>query len=255
MSQAEKAKEFAALHVKGNPVILYNAWDAGSAKAIAEAGAKAIATSSWSVAAAQGYSDGEDLPIAIAEQIVARIASSVELPVSVDFEGGYSDDDHQLAANISKLLDLGVIGINFEDRIVKGKGLYDIDRQANRIAEIRRAAEHKGIPLFINARTDVFFRNSGDVEEALQREKAYAAAGASGFFIPGVTDADQIKRIASEATLPVNVMVMEGLPSNEKLATLGVARVSYGPIPYIEAMDELQKKVWALPFDPKRADK
>ena len=255
MSQAEKAKEFAALHVKGNPVILYNAWDAGSAKAIADAGAKAIATSSWSVAAAQGYSDGEDLPIAIAEQIVARIASSVELPVSVDFEGGYSDDDHQLAANISKLLDLGVIGINFEDRIVKGKGLYDIDRQANRIAEIRRAAEHKGIPLFINARTDVFFRNSGDVEEALQREKAYAAAGASGFFIPGVTDADQIKRIASEATLPVNVMVMEGLPSNEKLATLGVARVSYGPIPYIEAMDELQKKVWALPFDPKRADK
>jgi len=255
MSQAEKAKEFAALHVKGNPVILYNAWDAGSAKAIADAGAKAIATSSWSVAAAQGYSDGEDLPIAIAEQIVARIASSVELPVSVDFEGGYSDDDHQLAANISKLLDLGVIGINFEDRIVKGKGLYEIDRQAKRIAAIRRAAEHKGIPLFINARTDVFFGNGADVEEALQREKAYASAGASGFFIPGLTDADQIKRIASEATLPVNVMVMEGVPSNEKLATLGVARVSYGPIPYIEAMDELHKKVWTLPFDPKRADK
>lgn len=255
MSQAEKAKEFAALHVKGNPVILYNAWDAGSAKAIADAGAKAIATSSWSVAAAQGYSDGEDLPIAIAEQIVARIASSVELPVSVDFEGGYSDDDHQLAANISKLLDLGVIGINFEDRIVKGKSLYEIDRQAKRIAAIRRAAEHKGIPLFINARTDVFFGNGAEVEEALQREKAYASAGASGFFVPGLTDADQIKRIASEATLPVNVMVMEGVPSNEKLATLGVARVSYGPIPYIEAMDELHKKVWTLPFDPKRADK
>lgn len=255
MSQAKKAKDFAALHVKGNPVILYNAWDVGSAKAIAEAGAKAIATSSWSVAAAQGYGDGEDLPIAIAEQIVAKIASSVELPVSVDFEGGYSDDDQQLATNVSKLLDLGVIGINFEDRIVKGKGLYDIDRQAKRIAAIRRAAEHKGIPLFINARTDVFFGNGADVGEALQREKAYASAGASGFFIPGLTDADQIKRIASEATLPVNVMVMEGVPSNEKLATLGVARVSYGPIPYIEAMDELQKKVWTLPFDPKRADK
>ncbi|MBY3060334.1 isocitrate lyase/phosphoenolpyruvate mutase family protein [Rhizobium leguminosarum] len=255
MSQAKKAKDFAALHVKGNPVILYNAWDAGSAKAIAEAGAKAIATSSWSVAAAQGYGDGEDLPIAIAEQIFAKIASSVELPVSVDFEGGYSDDDQQLAANVSKLLDLGVIGINFEDRIVKGKGLYDIDRQAKRIAAIRRAAEHKGIPLFINARTDVFFGNGADVGEALQRENAYASAGASGFFIPGLTDADQIKRIASEATLPVNVMVMEGVPSNEKLATLGVARVSYGPIPYIEAMDELQKKVWTLPFDPKRADK
>lgn len=255
MSQVEKAKEFAALHVKGNPLILYNAWDAGSAKAIVEAGAKAIATSSWSVAAAQGYDDGEDLPIAIAEQIASRITSSVKVPVSVDFEGGYSDDDDQLASNISKLLDLGVIGINFEDRVVKGEGLYDIDRQAKRIAAIRRTAEHKGIPFFINARTDVFFGNSADVEEALQREKAYAAAGASGFFIPGLTNADQIKRIASEATLPVNVMVMEGVPSNEKLATLGVARVSYGPIPYIEAMDALQKKVWALPFDSKRVEK
>lgn len=242
MNQAKKAKEFAALHVKGNPVILYNAWDAGSAKAIVEAGAKSIATSSWSVAAAQGYDDGEDLPIAIAEQVASKIASSVNVPVTVDFEGGYSDDDHKLASNISKLLDLGVIGINFEDRVVKGKGLYDIDRQAKRIAAIRRAAEHKSIPFFINARTDVFLGNSADVEEALQREKAYAAAGASGFFIPGLTDADQIKRIASEATLPVNVMVMEGVPSNDKLARLGVARVSYGPIPYVEAMEALQKK-------------
>jgi 2-methylisocitrate lyase-like PEP mutase family enzyme len=242
VNQAKKAKEFAALHVKGNPVILYNAWDAGSAKAIVEAGAKSIATSSWSVAAAQGYDDGEDLPIAIAEQVASKIASSVNVPVTVDFEGGYSDDDHKLASNISKLLDLGVIGINFEDRVVKGKGLYDIDRQAKRIAAIRRAAEHKSIPFFINARTDVFLGNSADVEEALQREKAYAAAGASGFFIPGLTDADQIKRIASEATLPVNVMVMEGVPSNDKLARLGVARVSYGPIPYIEAMEALQKK-------------
>jgi 2-methylisocitrate lyase-like PEP mutase family enzyme len=242
VSQAKKAKEFTALHVKGNPVILYNAWDTGSAKVIVEAGAKAIATSSWSVAAAQGYGDGEDLPIAIAEQVAGKIASSVNVPVTVDFEGGYSDDDHKLASNISKLLDLGVVGINFEDRLVKGKGLYDVDRQAKRIAAIRRAAEHKGIPFFINARTDVFLGNSADVEEALQREKAYTAAGASGFFIPGLTDADQIKRIASEATLPVNVMVMEGVPSNDKLAKLGVARVSYGPIPYIEAMEALQKK-------------
>ena len=242
MSQAKKAKEFAALHVKGNPVILYNAWDAGSAKAIVNAGAKAIATSSWSVAAAQGYDDGEDLPIAIVEQIAGKIASSVSVPVTVDFEGGYSDDDHKLATNISKLLDLGVIGINFEDRVVKGKGLYNIDRQAKRIAAIRRAAAHKGIAFFINARTDVFLGNSADVEEALQREKAYASAGASGFFIPGLTDANQIKRIVNEASLPINVMVMEGVPSNDRLAKLGVARVSYGPISYIDAIEALQKK-------------
>ena len=246
VSQTKKAKQFAALHVKGTPVILYNAWDAGSAKTIVDAGATAIATSSWSVATAQGYEDGEDLPLPLAEQIVERIAAAVDVPVTVDFEGGYSDDDRKLASNISKLLDLGIIGINFEDRVVKGKGLYDVDRQAKRIAAIRHAAEHKGVPLFINARTDVFLGNGGDVDEALERAKAYASAGASGFFIPGLTEADHIRRIAEEATLPVNVMVMEGVPSNDKLAKLGVARVSYGPIPYIEAMETLQKKASKL---------
>ena len=246
VSQTKKAKQFAALHVKGTPVILYNAWDAGSAKTIVDAGATAIATSSWSVASAQGYEDGEDLPLPLAEQIVERIAAAVDVPVTVDFEGGYSDDDRKLASNISKLLDLGIIGINFEDRVVKGSGLYDIDRQAKRIAAIRHAAERKGVPLFINARTDVFLGNSGDVDEALERAKAYASAGASGFFIPGLTEADHIRRIAEEATLPVNVMVMEGVPSNDKLAKLGVARVSYGPIPYIEAMEALQKKASKL---------
>jgi len=246
VSQTKKAKQFAALHVKGTPVILYNAWDAGSAKTIVDAGATAIATSSWSVATAQGYEDGEDLPLPLAEQIVERIAAAVDVPVTVDFEGGYSDDDRKLGSNISKLLDLGIIGINFEDRVVKGKGLYDVDRQAKRIAAIRHAAERKGVPLFINARTDVFLGNGDDVDEALERAKAYAPDGASGFYIPGLTEADQIRRIAEEATLPVNVMVMEGVPSNDKLAKLGVARVSYGPIPYIEAMEALQKKASKL---------
>jgi 2-methylisocitrate lyase-like PEP mutase family enzyme len=246
VSQTKKAKQFAALHVKGTPVILYNAWDAGSAKTIVDAGAEAIATSSWSVATAQGYEDGEDLPLPLAEQIVERIVAAVDVPVTVDFEGGYSDDDRKLASNISKLLDLGIIGINFEDRVIKGKGLYDVVRQAKRIAAIRHAAEHKGVPLFINARTDVFLGNSGDVDEALERAKAYASAGASGFFIPGLTEADHIRRIAEEATLPVNVMVMEGVPSNDKLAKLGVARVSYGPIPYIETMEALQKRASKL---------
>jgi 2-methylisocitrate lyase-like PEP mutase family enzyme len=213
---------------------------------VLNAGAKAIATSSWAVAAAQGYEDGEQLPLPLVEQIVGQIAASVDIPVTVDFEGGYSDDDRKAASNISKLLDLGVIGINFEDRVVKGKGLYAIDRQAKRIAAIRHAAEQKGIPLFINARTDVFLGNGADVNEALEREKAYAAAGASGFFIPGLTDAGQIRRIAEEASLPVNVMVMEGVPSNDRLAKLGVARVSYGAIPYIEAMEALQKKAGKL---------
>jgi 2-methylisocitrate lyase-like PEP mutase family enzyme len=243
MNQTDKAKRFAELHVRDAPLLLYNAWDAGSAKSILDAGAKAIATSSWSVAAAQGYGDGEAIPIELAEQIVGRIAATVDIPVTVDFEGGYSEDDGELAANISRLLDLGVIGINFEDRIVKGSGLYSVDRQARRIAAIRKAAEQKGIDLFINARTDVFFEHGEDaaqaVGEALDRAKAYAAVGASGFFVPGLVDDALIGQICESVSLPVNVMVMDGVPSNARLSELGVARISYGPIPYIRAMKAL----------------
>jgi 2-methylisocitrate lyase-like PEP mutase family enzyme len=249
MNQTDKAKRFAELHVKGRPLLLYNAWDAGSAQSILAAGAQAIATSSWSVAEAQGYRDGEAISIAIAEQIVARIAATIDAPVTVDFEGGYSDDDGELAGNVSRLLDLGVIGINFEDRVVKGSGLYDIGRQARRIAAIRKAAENKGIDLFINARTDVFFVHSEHaakaVSEALDRAKAYSAVGASGFFVPGLVDDALIGRICESVSLPVNVMVMEGVPSNARLAALGVARISYGPIPYIRATKALEQEARA----------
>jgi len=246
MTQAEKAKQFAAFHIKGTPLILFNAWDAGTAKVIQGAGAKAIATSSWSVAEAQGYRDGEHIPLSLVEQIIARITKAVDVPVTVDFEGGYSEEDAVLAKNVARLIDLGVIGINLEDRVVQGDGLYPVQRQAQRIAAVRDVANKQGVELFINARTDVFLGNGGDVDEALERAKAYASAGASGFFIPGLTEADQIRRIAEEATLPVSVMVMEGVPSNDKLAKLGVARVSYGPIPYIETMEILQKKASKL---------
>ena len=144
MNQVEKAARFAELHVKGAPLLLYNAWDAGTAKSILDAGAKAIATSSWAVAEAQGYRDGEAIPIHLVEQIIARIVSTIDAPVSVDFEGGYSDDNGALAENVARLLELGVIGINFEDRVVQGAGLYPIDQHARRIAAIREAAESEG---------------------------------------------------------------------------------------------------------------
>ncbi|MCI4685016.1 isocitrate lyase/phosphoenolpyruvate mutase family protein [Rhodoblastus acidophilus] len=171
------------------------------------AGGRAIATSSWSVAAAHGYRDGEAIPIAFAEQIVGRIAASVDAPVTVDFEGGYSEDDGELADNVSRLLDLGVVGVNFEDRVVKGSGLYDIHRQARRIAAIRNAAEKRRIDLFINARTDIFFEQKDHagpaVGEALDRAKAYADAGASGYFVPGVEDDALIGRICDNVSMPV----------------------------------------------------
>ncbi len=245
MNQSEKAARFAALHVKGAPLLLYNAWDAGSAQSILDAGAKAIATSSWAVAEAQGYRDGEAIPVGLVEQIVARIAGTIDVPVTVDFEGGYSDDDTVLAENVSRILELGVVGVNFEDRVVQGVGLYAVDRQAHRIAAIRDAADKKGVNLFINARTDLFLGQQGDpaksVGDALDRAKAYASVGASGLFIPGLQDDALIGRICDGTALPVNVMVMDGVPSNERLAKLGVARISYGPIPYISAMKALKE--------------
>ena len=246
MNQKEKAKRFAQLHVKGAPLLLYNAWDAGSARSVLEAGAKALATSSWSVAAAQGYQDGEAIPIEFAEQIVERIATSVDAPVTVDFEGGYSEDNNELADNIARLMDLGVIGVNFEDRVVKESGLYNLDRQARRLSAIRKATGQKCVDFFLNARTDVFFVHTENaaqaVDEALERAKAYADAGASGFFIPGLTEDALIGQLCEAVTLPVNVMVMDGVPANERLSKLGVARISYGPIPYIGAMNVLQQE-------------
>jgi 2-methylisocitrate lyase-like PEP mutase family enzyme len=245
MNQAEKAARFGKLHVKGRPLLLYNAWDAGSAKAIAETGAKAIATSSWSVAEAQGYRDGEAIPLPFFREIVARITSSVQVPVTVDFEGGYSEDEASIAENVSSFLDAGIIGVNFEDRLVKGEGLYPIERQARRIAAIREAARSKGVELFLNARCDVFFGDgepSKLIGQALDRAKAYAAAGASGFFVPGLIDDTLIGRICEGTELPVNVMVMDGVSSAKRLATLGVARVSYGPIPYIRVLKSLKEQ-------------
>ena len=245
MNQAEKAARFAELHVKGTPLLLYNAWDAGSAKSILGAGAKAIATSSWAVAEAQGYRDGEAIPIGLVEQIVTRIAGTIDAPVTVDFEGGYSDDDDVLAENVSRLLELGVVGINFEDRVVKGAGFYTTDRQARRIAAIRDAAGKKSVDLFINARTDLFLGQEGDPErsigDALDRAKAYASAGASGFFVPGLRDDALIGRICDRVALPVNVMVTDGVPPTGRLSELGVARISYGAIPYIRAMKAVRE--------------
>ena len=252
MTQNEKAKRFAELHVKGSPVVLYNAWDAGSAKAIFDAGAQAIATSSWAVAAAQGYSDGEDLPKELLGQIAGRIAASVDAPLSVDFEGGYSENDGELAENVSRLIDLGIIGVNFEDRVVKGPGMYDVDRQARRIDAIRKAAEKKGVDLFINARTDLFLGRGPELAkatvEAVDRAKAYAAAGASGFFIPGLADEAMIKWICDNATLPVNVMYLDRLPKFDRLCELGIARLSFGAHPYaqtIGALSGLAAKIYA----------
>jgi 2-methylisocitrate lyase-like PEP mutase family enzyme len=252
MNQTEKAELFGTLHQKGNPVVLYNIWDAGTARAVADAGAKALATGSWSVAAAHGYADGEKLPMSVLVDTTKSITAVIDLPLSVDFEGAYSAEPEGAAANVAKLVEVGAVGINFEDQVVGGGGLNPAERQAARIRAIRAMAEGKNIPFFINARTDLFLaesdlsKHAGLVDEAIERGRAYAAAGGSGFFVPGLIDPALIEKICAASPLPVNIMMRTGAPDVKTLAKLGVGRVSYGPGPYRSMMEKLKQEAAAI---------
>ena len=241
-ARSEKFQDFATLHVPGDPLILYNAWDAGSAKVIAEAGAKAIATGSASVAQAHGYDDAETLPLALALANAERIVASVDLPVTIDFEGGYAVAPDEVAANMEKLAATGAIGCNFEDQVVGGEGLHAITVQAERIAAARAAV---GADFFINARTDIFLKSrdhdEAKVEAALERAAAYAQAGASGFFAPGLADLALLEKLCVASPLPVNFMAWPGTPSTAEIAATGIARISHGPFPWKLAMQALKE--------------
>lgn len=249
MNQSEKALLFASLHKPGDPVILYNAWDAGSAKVVAESGAKAIATGSFSVAMAQGFSDAEALPIDLAVANAERIVAAVDLPVTIDFEGAYAADPDQAGRNVGRLAAVGAVGCNFEDQVIGGKGLHPIAFQADRIRAIRAAV---GPEFFINARTDIFLKASRDthdeamVDEALERGATYADAGASGLFLPGLIDESLIERACRASPLPVNIMYMIGAPPAGRLAELGVARISHAGGPWRLAMRALKEAAEAL---------
>lgn len=245
-TQKEKAELFGELHKKGNPVILFNIWDAGSSTAVAEAGALAIATGSWSVAAANGFSDGQNVPLEFVLENLQRIVNAVSLPVTLDFEGGYATEISELKRNVKKVIEAGAVGINFEDQIVGGKDLYTIDEQSKRIEAIRQTADETGMPFFINARTDVFLKNYSDYDEshlaeAIERANAYSKAGASGLFAPGLRNVEFIGKLCDASPIPVNIMVLQDTPPNAELAALGVSRISYGPIPYLQTMEFLEK--------------
>ena len=246
MNQIERAELFQSLHQKGNPLILYNIWDAGSAKTLQDAGAKALATGSWAVAAAHGFTDRENLPFERVLLNLQEIIAAVDLPVTLDMESGYRQHPDELRETVSQVIAAGAIGINFEDQIIDGEGLYSIEEQNKRIAAVRKAADEAGVALFINARTDVFLKspaaehNEAKLKEALERSKAYADAGANGFFAPGLRDSTLIATLCEQAPLPVNIMMMPDVPAPKHLAALGVARISYGGIPYRQAMNALR---------------
>ena len=218
---------FRTLHHRPNFLILPNAWDAGSARLIESLGATAIATTSAGVAWSRGYPDGDALPM---EQLLAtarEIARVIHVPLTIDIEGGYSSDPAVVAQVVAGVIDAGAAGINIED----GAALPDL--LCAKIEAARQAASGTGVDLFINARTDVYLRalSSGDaaIEEVVRRAERYRAAGCDGLFVPGLVDGRAIEALAAAIDpLPLNIMLVPGLPSVTELRTRGVRRLSAG---------------------------
>lgn len=246
MTTPDKTRTFAALHIKSDPVILYNIWDPGSARAVASAGAKALATGSAPVAMVHGFADGQKIPRAMMLDNLRRIVKAVDLPVTSDIEGGYGTAPADVAETAAETIRAGAVGFNFEDQVVGGEGLHDIAAQSARISAAREAVDAIKSDVFINARTDIFLKAKPDthteamLDEAFARAEAYAAAGASGFFAPGLADEAFIGRLCAECSLPVNIIALPHVPGPARLAELGASRISYGPVPYKQMLGWLE---------------
>ena len=232
----QKIKEFGDLHVPGDPLILVNIWDAGSAKAVAAAGAKALATGSYGVAGAQGIADGEAFPLDDAIINLEHIVAVSDLPVSIDMEAGYGADAGAVRQSVQRAFDAGASGINMEDRMPGENRLIAPEVFAERVA----AAASTGI--WVNARCDVFRGQSAEtdgdalVAQVLERAKIYADAGAGSLFVPFLSDRKCIGAICDASPLPVNILRSSDGPGAAELASLGVARISHGHQPWAAAM-------------------
>jgi 2-methylisocitrate lyase-like PEP mutase family enzyme len=225
VTQSEQARVFHALHQDGL-LILPNAWDAGSARIIEEAGAKAIATSSAALAWAHGYPDGEALPVATLIAAIREIVRAVRVPVSADIEAGFATDASTAGDFVARLLEVGAVGVNIED------GRDSPDVLCAKIERLRHVAAGKGVDLWINARVDVYLRKlaEGDAAyaETIARARRYADAGAHSIFVPGAPEEGLIGKLVREIAPPLNVLAWPGLPDAAKLQALGVRRLSAG---------------------------
>ncbi|HEV8286714.1 MAG TPA: isocitrate lyase/phosphoenolpyruvate mutase family protein [Chitinophagaceae bacterium] len=245
ISQKQKAERFRELHHSGKMMILANIWDPLGAMLMESLEYPAIATASASVAYSNGYNDGENIPFEDVLSLLKKITNSVDLPVTADIESGYADNDAQLQENMTRLIGSGIVGINFEDTNKKTKTLESIESQCNRIKLIRKCADEMGLPLFINARTDVYLRG-GTFDELIKRGFAYKEAGADGFFPILLKQEDEIKELITQLKLPINIITFPDIPDLKTLSNLGVARVSLGPSLLkiaIRAMKELAEQL------------
>jgi 2-methylisocitrate lyase-like PEP mutase family enzyme len=239
-----------SLHRPGDPLLLPNAWDVATARAVVAAGFPVVATTSGGVAATLGYEDHEGAPGNEMLAAAARIARGVEVPVTVDAEAGYGMEPAELVA---ELRSAGAAGCNLEDSDYTAGGLRDPDRHAEWLRGVRQAASEDGYPLVINARVDVFLHpflaGAGPgtqeelVPEALRRANAYLEAGVDCVFPITLWEADALRRFTSEVRGPVNVIPLPQAPSLAELAALGVARVSWGTLLHREAMGRFEDQL------------
>jgi 2-methylisocitrate lyase-like PEP mutase family enzyme len=229
--QAFKAELFRAMHFGPGLLLLPNAWDAISARIIAGAGFPAIATTSGGVAWALGYPDGEAAPWDEVVAATARIARAVAVPVTADIETGYGDTPEAVGRSIGDIIRAGVVGVNLEDGLKTGNPpIRSLADSVARIRAAREAAAGAGVPLVINARTDLYIKNIGDeqsrFDEAVARGRAYLAAGADCVYPIALRDAGTLGRLVKALAAPVNINVRAGLPNVAELEALGVARAS-----------------------------
>jgi 2-methylisocitrate lyase-like PEP mutase family enzyme len=235
MSQQEKAKLFYKLHHSKELLVLPNIWDCLGALLLESSGYPAIATASFAVAVSNGYNDGENIPFNDMLAILKKIAASVNVPVTADIESGFAETEDQLKENIRQLIETGVAGINFEDTDKKTNELFPIEVQCRRIQAIIKVSDEMDVPLFINARTDVYVRGKGfeapgaKLEEVIKRGAAYKVAGADCFFPLAVQKEVDIKTIVEQLQMPVNIILIPGVPEINTLNEMGVKRISLGP--------------------------
>lgn len=232
--QAKKAQTLLSLHNNGRLLILPNVWNPIGARMLQAKGYSAVATASAAIAESLGYGDGEQLKLSTMLETVARIVRSVEIPVTADFEAGYSSTIEGLQQNISLLLETGAAGINFEDSFDHSSRLRPIPEQVERIKAVREAAARKGIHLVINARADSFFAEgfSTDeerIEDVITRSNAYIQAGADCVYPIGRGDREMLSILRKRISAPINVLASAKTASLKELQELGINRVSYGP--------------------------
>lgn len=245
-SRIEKYRIFQQLHSKQLPFVLPNAWDASSARVFEERGFKAIGTTSAGIAMSLGYSDGENISFKRMLEVVKMIVHSVNIPVSADIEAGYGMSVEEVVENVRQLIFAGVVGINLEDATGNlDDPILDTSLHAEKIAAIRKLSQSLDMPLFLNARTDLYCLNIGDSENRLQsvivRARDYQKAGADCIFIPGVQNIETIKMLRQEISCSINLLVSTAMPTLEELSKAGIERVSTGSAPFRATITLLRK--------------